>query len=370
MKVDVTLKKPRLKLREGHQQRVKVWIITVLKRSLAHPSSIGSDFKKCFQIMKEIFPSYKSELNAISYRNNSARESGRSNTTKRKQNDMMDENQTLNDDDSPPLQHNRVSIESGESLIKSGESPNNAPAALAASQNNHVLPESAEFFTIPPTIKVKTTIDSFFAGPTLVTPTESSASCSPTLPTTACSSFSPSIFDSTDADTTMLEEESEAISSSSKSSTKNRSAKGQELIQIAESLNFDARPRFVLKICYSSSAKATTTKELFGTQEISLHTTNRRVTDSMKMMMVYIAIRYLDYNSKNDYTIKEQHQILNAARRLVCYSKGFNEPKGDPRNLERYFDSLDQYSSFNGFTPLPIGPKLQYKTETKVKMIE
>ena len=35
---------------------------------------------------------------------------------------MMDENQTLNDDDSPPLQHNRVSIESGESL-KSGESP-------------------------------------------------------------------------------------------------------------------------------------------------------------------------------------------------------------------------------------------------------
>ena len=227
-----------MKLRGGHQQRVKDWIITVLKRSLAHPSSIGSDFKKCFQIMKEIFPSYKSELNAISYRNNSARESGRSNTTKRKQNDM---DKTLVDD-SPPLQHNRVSIESGESLIKSGESPNNAPAALAASQNNHVLPESAEFFTIPPTIKVKTTIDSFFAGPTLVTPTESSASCSPTLPTTACSSFSPSIFDSTDADTTMMEEESVAISLSSKSSTKNRSAKGQELIQIAESLNFDARP--------------------------------------------------------------------------------------------------------------------------------
>ena len=58
MKVDVTLKKPRLKLRGGHQQRVKVWIITVLERSLAHPSSIGSDFKKCFQIMREIFPSY------------------------------------------------------------------------------------------------------------------------------------------------------------------------------------------------------------------------------------------------------------------------------------------------------------------------
>ena len=86
MKVDVTIKKSRLKLRGGHQQqRVKVWIITVVEKSLAHPSSIGSDFKKCIQIMREIFPSYKSELNAISYRKNSAHDK----TTKRKQNDMM-----------------------------------------------------------------------------------------------------------------------------------------------------------------------------------------------------------------------------------------------------------------------------------------
>ena len=94
----------------------------------------------------------------------------------------------------------------------------------------------------------------FFAGPTLVTPTESSALCSPTLPTTACSSFSPSIFDSSDADTTMMEEESVAISLSSKSSTKNRSAKGQELIQIAESLNFASDATLVFSLIVRPSS--------------------------------------------------------------------------------------------------------------------
>ena len=89
-------------------------------------------------------------------------------------------------------------------------------------------------------------------------------------------------------------------------------------------------------------------------------------------MMVYIATKHLNYNSKNEYTIKEQHQILNAARRLVCYSKGYHEPEGKPRQLEHYFDTLDKYSSFHGYMPLPIGtsPELQSKKETKIEMME
>ena len=208
MKVGITLTKPRLlKPRGGqHQQtkRVKVWIISVLEKPLAHSSSIGSDFKKCIQIMKDSYPSYKSVLNAQYYRNNdthknrelnkmkrTSRNSGISSnttTTKRKQNDIVT---TLNNEP-PPLQHNRVSLESGAlENIQLDESPSVVPdnyvPAFAAPQHNHVSLEysAPAFFTIPPMINVENTIDSFFAGPTLITPTTSSASCAPLLPTTA-----------------------------------------------------------------------------------------------------------------------------------------------------------------------------------------
>ena len=126
-----------------------------------------------------------------------------------------------------------------------------------------------------------------------------------------------------------------AISSSSSLTTNGRAKDEElELIQIADSLNFGTRPRFALKICFSSAGATTT--ELFGTREIDVITlgNTKRVSESMKLMMVYIATKHLNYNSKNEYTIKEQRQILNAARRLVCYSEGFHEPKGDPPQLE------------------------------------
>ena len=118
MKVGITLTKPRLKPRGGQQQtkRVKVWIISVLEKPLAHSSSIGSDFKKCIQIMKDSYPSYKSvlmhenrELNKMKRTSRNSGISSNTTTTKRKQNDIV----TTLDNEPPPLQHNRVSLESG-----------------------------------------------------------------------------------------------------------------------------------------------------------------------------------------------------------------------------------------------------------------
>ena len=195
-------------------------------KTFAHSSSIGSDFKKCIQIMKESYPSYKSvlmhenrELNKMKRTSrNSGISSNTTTTTKRKQNDIVT---TALDNEPPPLQHNRVSLESGAlENTQLDESPsvvpdNRVPALLAAPQHNRVsLLESASvpaFFTIPPMINVENTINSFFAGPTLITPTTSSASCAPSLPTTASSS---SVFYSTN-DTIMMDKSAVAISSSS-----------------------------------------------------------------------------------------------------------------------------------------------------------
>jgi len=115
MKVGITLTKPRLKPRGGQQQtkRVKVWIISVLEKPLSHSSSIGSDFKKCIQIMKDSYPSYKSVLmhenRELNKMKRTSRNSGISSNIKRKQNDIV----TTLDNEPPPLQHNRVSLESG-----------------------------------------------------------------------------------------------------------------------------------------------------------------------------------------------------------------------------------------------------------------
>ena len=202
--------------------------------------------------MKDSYPSYKSvlrnndthenrELNKMTRTSrNSGISSNTTTTTKRKQNDIVT---TALDNEPPPLQHNRVSLESDALENKElDESPsvvpdNHVPALLAAPHHNRVSSlesSTPAFFTIPPMMNMENTIDSFFAGPTLITPTTSSASCAPSLPTTASSSSS--VFYSTD-DTIMMDK-SEAISSSSSLTTNGRAKdKKLELIQIADSLN-------------------------------------------------------------------------------------------------------------------------------------
>ena len=64
---------------------------------------------------------------------------------------------------------------------------------------------------------------------------------------------------------------------------------------------------------------------------------NSRKTESMKIMIAYVAITIFNYDvHQNVHKRKDKRRILNAATRLVSYNEGYYEQNSDMQTMENF----------------------------------
>ena len=102
---------------------------------------------------------------------------------------------------------------------------------------------------------------------------------------------------------------------------------------------------------------------------IDIKRENCRKTESLKIMIVFVAISKFHYDTANTVqSRKTRRRILNAASRLVCYNEGYAEPNSDMKTIENFILSMNTYCKFDG-SSMPIGNPLRYNTKSKVRQI-